>query len=85
MSMSVHVGKMCSEAFGGLSKIQQITKYYKIQQKIHAFVTSHVDYCNALLAGIPQYHVQRIQRVLNAAARLIHHCPFTSKISKLLC
>jgi hypothetical protein len=42
MSMFVHVGKMCSEAFGGLSKIQQITKYYKIQQKIHAFVTSHL-------------------------------------------
>jgi hypothetical protein len=73
MSMSVHVGKMCSKAFGGLYKIRQIRKFLSIdttKSLVHAFVTSHVDYCNALLAGIPQYQVQRIQRVLSAAARL---------------
>ncbi len=52
---------------------------------VHAlFVTSHVDYCNALLAGIPQYQVQRIQRVLNAAARLIHPCSRFSHITPVL-
>ena len=51
---------------------------------IHAFVTSHVDYCNALLAGIPQYQVQRIQRILNAAARLIYRCPRISHITPIL-
>jgi hypothetical protein len=87
MSMSVHVGKMCSKAFGGLYKIRQIRKFLSIdttESLIHAFVTSHVDYCNALLAGIPQYQVQRIQRVLNAAARLIHHCPRFSHITPVL-
>jgi hypothetical protein len=57
MSMSVHVGKMCSKAFGGLYKIRQIRKFLSIdttKSLIRAFVTSHVDYCNALLAGIPQ-------------------------------
>lgn len=87
MSMSVHVGKMCSKAFGGLYKIRQIRKYLSVDTTktlIHAFVTSHVDYCNALLTGIPQYQVQRIQRVLNAAARLIHHCPRFSHITPVL-
>ena len=47
-------------------------------------MTMHVDYCNALLAGIPQYQAQRIQRILNAAARLIYHCPRISHITPIL-
>ncbi len=39
---------------------------------------------NALLAGIPQYQVQRFKRVLNAAARLIYHCPRFSHITPVL-
>ena len=87
MSMSVHVGKMCSKAFRGINKIRQIRNFLSINTTktlIHAFVTSHVDYCNALLAGIPQYQVQRIQRVLNAAAILIYHCPRFSHITPVL-
>ena len=87
MSMSVHVGKMCSKAFGGLYKIRQIKKFLSVDTTktlIHAFVTSHVDYCNALLAGIPQYQAQRIQRILNAAARLIYRCPRISHIIPIL-
>ena len=87
MSISVHVGKMCSKAFGGLYKIRQIRKFLSVDTTktlIHAFVTSHVDYCNALLAGIPQYQAQRIQRILNAAARLIYRCPRISHITPIL-
>ena len=87
MSMSVHVGKMCSKALGGLYKIRQIRKFLSVDTTktlIHAFVTSHVDYCNALLAGIPQYQAQRIQRILNAAARLIYRCPRISHITPIL-
>ena len=54
MSMSVHVGKIGSKAFGGLYKIRQIKKFYLW---IHAFASSHVDYCNALLTGTPQYQL----------------------------
>ncbi len=87
MSMSVQVGKICTKAFRGLYEIRQIRKFLSTnttETLIHAFVTSHVDYCNALLAGIPQYQVQRIQRVLNAAARLIHPCPRFSHITPVL-
>jgi len=34
-------------------------------------VTSRVDYCNAVLAGAPRYITDKLQRVLNAAARLV--------------
>ena len=38
---------------------------------VHAFVTSKVDYCNSLLYGIPKYLLQRLQWVLNYAARIV--------------
>jgi len=37
---------------------------------VHAFVTSHIDYCNVLLAGAPKATTDKLQRLLNAAARL---------------
>ena len=38
---------------------------------IHAFVSSRVDYCKSLLSGLPAYQLNKLQRVQNAATRLI--------------
>jgi len=39
---------------------------------VHAFVTSRVDYCNLLLlAGAPKSVTDKLQRVMNAAARVV--------------
>ena len=38
---------------------------------VHAFVTSRVDYCNAILAGASKSTADKLQRVLNAAARVV--------------
>jgi len=38
---------------------------------VHAFVSSRVDGCNALLAGSSKATTDRLQRVLNAAARVV--------------
>ena len=38
---------------------------------MHAFVTSRIDYCNVLLAGTPKATTDKLQRLLNAAARLL--------------
>ena len=37
----------------------------------HAFVTSRVDYCNAVLAGSPKVTTDKLQRVINSAARVV--------------
>lgn len=78
MSMAAHVGKVCSKAFFGLYKIRQIRKFLSEDSTkilIHVFVTSNIDYCNSLPFGIPQYQIDRLQNVLNAAARLVCHIP----------
>ena len=38
---------------------------------VHAFVTTRVDYCCSLLIGSPKVITDRLQRVLNAAARVV--------------
>ena len=40
---------------------------------VHTFVSSHLDYCNGLLAGLPNTctHLAPLQRIQNSAARYI--------------
>ena len=40
-------------------------------QLVSAFILSRLDYCNALMAGLPRATIEPLQRVQNAAARLV--------------
>jgi len=42
-----------------------------LSQQLHAFVTSRVDQCNAILAGATKSVTDTLQRVMNAAARVV--------------
>jgi len=42
---------------------------------VNSFVICRVDYCNSLLAGAPRYQLDRLQSVLNTAARLLVGVP----------
>ena len=54
------------------------------EKLIHAFITSKLDYCNSLLDGVPDHHMQKLQRVMNASARLIFCAPKHCNITPLL-
>ena len=51
---------------------------------IRALVVSKVDYCNSVLAGAPGHLLDRLQSVLNAAARLIFSARKREHITPLL-
>jgi len=38
---------------------------------VHAFVMSRVDYCNVVFARAPKANTDKLQRVLNTAARVV--------------
>ena len=48
---------------------------------VHAFVTSRIDNCCSLLAGLPFGVLGRLDRVLRSAARLIRRVPKFSPVS----
>ena len=71
----------------GKDHIKQTRKYLTNDSTkilIHAFVTSHIDYCNSLLYGVPNYQLDRLQRVLNAAARVVCLVPKFDHITPTL-
>ena len=78
LDMSSHTSKQCASAFYHLHNISQIRRFLSTDTTkalVHAFVTSRVDYCNSLLYGLPASHLNKVQRVLNAAARLVCSAP----------
>ena len=73
MTMNRHVLMTCKAAFFHIHNIRRIRKY--LDQKslltlIHAFITSRLDYCNSLFYGATATHIEKLQRIQNAAARL---------------
>ena len=78
MNVTTHITKKCSSAFFYLHNIRHIRKYLTsecTEKLIHAFITSRLDYCNSLLYGVPDYHMQKLQCVMNASAQLIFCAP----------
>ena len=72
--MAVHITKICSAAFYQLHNIRRIRKYLLMDTAAtlsYSFVSSRIDYCNSLLYGALKRHIDKLQRVQNAAASLV--------------
>ena len=88
LDMSSHISKQCASALYHLHNISRIRRFLSTDSTkaiAHAFVTSRVDYCNSILYGLPASHLNKVQRVLNAAARLVCRAPRYCRITTLLC
>ena len=87
LDMRTHITKTCSSAFYYLYNIRHIRKHLSresTEKLVHAFISSRLDYCNSLLYGIPEYQTRKLQRVMNASARLIYRAPKFCHITPLL-
>lgn len=57
-----------------ISNIGRIRKYLdcdNCERLVHVFISWNLDSCNSLLTGLPDKEISRLQRTLNATARLI--------------
>ena len=73
LSMKQHVTKVASSCFYHLHRLKQIRRVVSKEvtaQLVSAFILSRLDYCNALLAGLPRTTTDPL-RVQNVAARLV--------------
>ena len=90
LSMHGHISLICKSAHYQLRKIRSISSLLPqsaIIQLVVSLILSRVDYCNSLLAGLPNSEIKRLQLILNNAARMIfkarkhqHISPFLMKL-----
>ena len=74
LDMKKHVAMVCRSALFQLRKIGTIRKYLSDDScatLVHSFVTSRIDYCNSLLANLPNCVLSKLQKVQNVAARIL--------------
>ena len=72
--MENHIKKICKTCHFHLTNINKIRTYLDRESTeaiIHAFVTTNLDYCNAILYGLPKLLLNRLQLVQNRAARIV--------------
>ena len=72
--MDTQINSICKTAFYHLYNIRRIRKFLNFECTkilVNAFVTSRLGFCNSLLYGLPNNQLHKLQRVQNAAARLI--------------
>ena len=74
LSLDRHVSVVSSTSFYWLRQLRRVRPSLDDELAailVHAFVTSRVDYCNLLLAGAPKSVTDKLQRVMNAATRVV--------------
>jgi hypothetical protein len=74
LSMQQHVSRLARACFFQIRRLRSVRKQLGRQvtaQLVSALVLSRLDYCNAVLAGLPASTLAPLQRVLHAAARLV--------------
>ena len=87
MLMVGHVKYTCRLAYYHLRNIASIR--FGLTQKaavclMYSLVISRIDYANCLLHGIPDCLINKLQRVQNAAARLVVRCHRWDHITSVL-
>ena len=73
LSMCHHVQRVCRSSYYQLRQLRVLRNSLSTKAcaaLVHAFVTSRLDYCNSLLAGINKELLNKLESVLRLAARL---------------
>ena len=74
LSMTKHINIIVSHCYKILRDISRIKKYLLKEQLeclVHAVITSRLDYCNSLFINISKDNLHKLQKLQNAAARLV--------------
>ncbi len=87
MRMDKHVQSIVRGSYVYLKdmyRIRYCLDQESLENMIHAFVTSRLDYCNSILYGLPKRQLGKLQAIQNTAARLITHTDKYDSITPVL-
>ena len=88
LTLQKHIKNICKSASWGIfriGKLRRLLDKASTERLVHAFVSSHLDYCNSLLAGLPISYLSPLQRIQNTAARMVTLTRKRDNISPILC
>jgi len=74
LTMKQHISRVVSSCFFSVEATRQIRRFAceeVTKRLVTALVLSRLNYCNAVLTGLPGSTIRPLQHVQNAAARLI--------------
>ncbi len=86
LTFKEHIAKTarsCRFALHNIRKIRPFLTEHAAQLLVQALVISRLDYCNALLAGLPSNTIKPLQIIQNAAARLVFNEPKRAHVTPL--
>ncbi len=86
LTFKEHIAKTarpCRFALHNIRKIRPFLTEHAAQLLVQALVISRLDYCNALLAGLPSNTIKPLQMIQNAAARLVFNEPKRAHVTPL--
>ncbi len=86
LSFTDHIATMarsCRFALYNIRKIRPFLSEQAAQLLVQALVLSRLDYCNALLAGLPACTIKPLQLIQNAAARVVFNEPKKAHVTPL--
>ncbi len=75
--------RSCRFALHNIRKIRPFLTEHAVQLLVQALVISRLDYCNALLAGLPSNTIKPLQMIQNAKAPLVFNEPKRAHVTPL--
>ncbi len=74
LSFENHISHVTQTAFfhlRNIAKLRNMLPVSNAEKLVHAFMTSRLDYCNALLGGCPASSIKKLQIVQTSASRVL--------------
>ncbi|KAK5910719.1 hypothetical protein CgunFtcFv8_004957 [Champsocephalus gunnari] len=84
LSFSPHINNIARTAFFHISRLRPSLSQSNTEVLVNAFVTSRIDYCNAILSGIPTKLINKLQIIQNSEARIITGTKASEHITPIL-
>ena len=87
LSFDDYISSVCSSThfhLRNIGRIRHLLSHHATAQRIHAFISTRLDYCNSVLYNLPKSRILRLQRIQILAVRILTKTPRRAHITEVL-